>query len=218
MVNLDPVEMLARGGQRMIFSHPDDATKILKVLHFKPRPATQYVNRFLERVFPLLRFRGVHKEYQEYLRVMLHNPQPDFHPPMAHLLGFAQTNLGLACISEKICDVTGALGETLGGKCSNGRLTAGELDQFNDVIARMYRHNLRAGDLHEGNFVFGRRSGGIAANECVFVDGLGDLRAVPLRSWARGINRMEMDKSFGKLAKKIGLEWKKAERQMAYSQ
>ena len=207
---LDPATQVAAGVQRAVYLHPHDPTKLIKVL--KPAedmPARTNFNGTMDRLFPSTRLRQVRKEYQEYLRIMLQNPDPDFHLPLSHMFGFASTDKGLGCITERVIEPDGALGATVGKKAKNGTLTDDDIALLNDAIARIYRHHIRASDMNPNNFVIGHRhsGAGLGPRECVLVDGFGDIHALPLRSFGRLTNRMGLDDSCARLARNTKLRW-----------
>jgi hypothetical protein len=209
LLRLSDQAPLAEGTQRIIYMHPQDPTRILKVL--KPHADTAKratLATVTERYFPAIRTRWARKEYSEYLRLMLNHAAP-FHLPITHMFGFAQTDLGLACISEAVT-IDGSLGDTL-----TKDIAPDDLPLLNDTIARIYRFDIRAGDMTPRNFVFGHRTthGQIGPRECVLVDGFGDIHAIPVRSWGRWFNHMGLDDSCKRLAARTGLQWDAKQRQ-----
>jgi hypothetical protein len=211
-------DIVAKGVQRAVYLHPLDPTKLIKVL----RPATTMPRRnnfngIMDRLLPSTRLRQIRKEYAEYLRVMLTHPEPDFHAPIAHMFGFTPTNEGLGCITERVMQPDGRLGETLGAKAQAGSLTPAQLALLNDTIARIYANDIRASDMNPANFVFGHRDNGTGPGpeECVLVDGFGDIHAIPVRSMARWSNRIGLDDSCKRLARNTGLRWDPKARQFA---
>jgi len=205
-------DLVATGVQRAVYLHPLDRTKLIKVL----RPATTQPKRnnfngIMDRLLPSTRLRQIQKEYAEYLRIMLRNPGPDFHTPIAHMFGFTPTTEGLGCVTERVMQPSGAIGETLGAKARNGTLTQHNIDLLNDTIRRIYAYDIRASDMNPNNFVFGQRDNGTGPGdkECVLVDGFGDIHAIPVRSMARWSNRLGLNDSCKRLARNTGLIWDK---------
>ena len=213
ILELLPSALVASGVQRAVYLHPTDRTKLIKVL--KPSitmPRRGNFNGIIDRLFPSTRLRQIRKEYTEYLRVMLSHPEPDFHAPMSHMYGFVPTNIGLGCLTESVTGNDGKIGETLGHKAKKKKLTQHDIDLLNDTIARLFTNDIRAGDMNPNNFVFGHRDNGSGPNEeeCVLVDGFGDVHAIPIRSMARWSNRIGLNDSCERLAKNTGLTWHKA--------
>ena len=201
---------IAKGGQRLVFVHPNDATKLIKVLRTDQRVRRgRAFGRVAEQLFPSSRIRQIRKEYQEYLRTMLANPDPHFRCPIAHMFGFVATDIGLGCLTEHVMEPDGTTGPTIGALAKSGDLGQAEVDLLNDTVARIYRHNIRASDMNASNFVVGHRFEGndMGSRECVLVDGFGDIHAIPVRSMARWSNRLGLDDSCKRLARPTKLNW-----------
>jgi len=124
------------------------------------------------------------------------------------MYGFATTQRGLACLTDAVL-VDDALGPTLGQLVKRNALTESDLALFNDTITRLYRYDVRAGDMTPSNFTFGHRNlaGEPGGRECVLVDGFGDIHAIPIRSMSRWTNRLGMDDNCKRLAQRTGLRW-----------
>jgi hypothetical protein len=207
--------LVASGSQRKVYRHPQDPAKLVKV--FRKRPQTNGRSRlatWAEKALPTLRTRWARKEYGEYLRLMLSHTSRSMHPPITHMFGFVTTEKGLGCLTEAVADEDG-LGRTLSDFIKTDALTDADLALFNDAISRMYKYDIRAGDMTARNFVFGSRdsSGTMGPRECVLVDGFGDIHAIPVRSWGRWANGLGLDDSCKRLAARTGLQWDAKSRQ-----
>ncbi|MEL6839574.1 MAG: YrbL family protein [Pseudomonadota bacterium] len=214
MLILKETDLVARGMQREIYLHPTDPGKLVKVLRAHPETAARSgFGNFMEKHFPMTRVRHIRKEYTEYLRLMLSNQDPAFRPPITHMYGFAPTQLGLGCVTERVTTKQGGLAKTLHALVQNGGVTPRNLDLLNDTINRLYQCNIRASDLTAKNLVFGRRDGG--PKECVLVDGFGDIHAIPVRSMAGWSNRLGLDDSCKRLAQRTGLSWNNKTREFS---
>lgn len=220
MLRLEPEKCLGKGTERLIFDHPSNPALVVKVL--MPQEDLILGRGFKgtsTRLFPSVRVRQIRKEYHEYARIMLGHPDPAFVPPIAHMYGFAATNLGLGCLSEKVIGTDGTTGPTLYTLTQDAKLASEMLTLLNDCVAGIYDCGLRAGDLNPRNFVFGRRSLGTGSfteqSSCVLVDGFGDIHAIPVRSVSRWSNRKGLDQGFTRLAGKIGLAFDVITRQFS---
>ncbi|MFA8442134.1 YrbL family protein [Yoonia sp.] len=217
---LSPADRVASGVQRVIYLHPTDPGKLIKIL--KPSSELKHRTNFngvMDRWFPGTRLRQIRKEYGEYVRVMLNNPDPDFRAPISHMYGFVATNLGLGCLTERIRNRDGSLGQTLSTKAKAGTLTDEDIDLLNDTVARLFHYNIRASDMNPSNFVFGYRADdtGTEQMECVLVDGFGDIHAVPVRSMAKWSNHLGLDDSCKRLTRHTKLVWDSKRRQFSRS-
>ncbi len=218
MLHLNLDDQIAAGLQRRVFLHPHDSAKLIKVLipGHEQRYRTNF-NGTMERYFPSTRVRQIKKEYREYLRVMLANPEPDFRPPISHMFGFVSTNLGLGCLTERVMEPDGSLGRTIRDRIQAKDLLDEDLALLNDTISRIYRLHIRASDMNSKNFVIGHRHDGevLGPRECVLVDGFGDVHAIQVRSMAKWSNRMGLDDSCARLARKSKLTWNPKTRQIS---
>ena len=215
---LDGADMVAAGLQREVFVHPLDRTKLIKVLKVPQNQGGRSAFTVItEKWFPSVRIRAIRKEYAEYLRLMLANQQPDFRPPISHMYGFVSTNRGLGCVTEKVSGRDGAMGETLKEIINQNRLSEHHVRLLNRTLDQLYHCNVRASDLTATNLAFGQRDNGTGPGpeECVLVDGFGDIHAIPVRSMARWSNRMGLDDSCKRLARNTGLHWDPKARQFA---
>lgn len=155
---LNDTDCVAQGMQRTVFLHPTDPHKLIKVL--RDTPQTKGRSRFgnlAEKYLPHARTRHIREEYMEYLRLMLANQSPTFRPPITHMYGFEATQIGLGCITERVADTDGNISPTLHQMITDGTFDGTALEVFNDTVARIYRHDIRASDLIAKNFVFGHR-------------------------------------------------------------
>ncbi len=214
VVQLDPSFYIASGAERHVYLHPSDDRKLLKVM----RPQEDQGRRFTFRDIttnwlPSVRLRLIRKEYDEYLRVQLNHSASDLRLPITHMYGLEQTNLGLACVAERVAGTNNPVGETLRDKIRNKTFTEKHLNALNDLVTRFYRFGIRAGDIKPHNLVFGHRDAGY---ECVLVDGFGDIHAVPVRSLGRWANALGLNDSFKQVALRTGLIWDKGQRQFSF--
>ena len=217
MLHLNPEDQIATGVQRGVFVHPHDSGKLVKVLKdASTMPSRTNFNGVMDRLLPSTRLRQIRKEYQEYLRIMLKHHESEFHLPISHMFGFASTNLGLGCLTERVMEPDGTLGQTLAAKVKTGTLSDEDLALLNDAIARIYGYRIRASDMNAKNFVIGHRYDGknLGPRECVLVDGFGDIHAIPVRSLSNWTNRIGLDDSCTRLARKTKLKWNAANRQL----
>lgn len=218
MLELNPSDQVATGVQRAVFLHPHDDSKLVKVLkNSSDMPHRTNFNGVMDRLLPSTRLRQVRKEYQEYLRVMLKHHEATFHLPISHMFGFAATSLGLGCLTERVMEPDGSLGQTIGERAKSRTLTHEDIDLLNDAIGRIYSHGIRASDMNPKNFVIGHRKTGsvLGQRECVLVDGFGDIHAIPVRSLSNWTNRIGLDDSCARLARNTKLEWHAKNRQFS---
>ncbi len=217
MLMLDASQALGEGRERVIYAHPKDPTRLVKVI--KPRDSKSYA-RFtfgdiVKRHFPATRWRPLAKQMAEYTRLMLsHKDDPEFILPISHLYGFEPTNLGLGCVTERVTAPDGSNAPTLEHLLDDGQLTDALLASLNTFVTGLYDLGVRAADLNAGNFVHGQRHiGPNTAPQWLLVDGFGDSHAIPARSWSHWTNTIGLDDCFKRMSPHIPLHWNPKSRQ-----
>lgn len=219
LITLNPAAKVAEGGERSVYVHPDDPTRLIKVL--KPVPPEKMVkwkfSHLTRRYIPSSRWRTTTKQYDEYRRLMLdHQFDADFNLPVSHLYGFVKTSLGLGCVSERVM-AQNENAPTLESLVSQGGLSDDLLKTLNRFVARLYDISVCVADVGPANFVYGQRfigGAGVASeDEWVLIDGFGDRFAVPLRTWSRRARQFGIDDAFKRRKKVAGLNWDPAARQ-----
>jgi hypothetical protein len=210
VIKLSDSDYIASGGERDVYQHPSDPTKLLKVLRDITNERMRFTFRDISTwLLPDARLRLIRKEYDEYLRIRLRFPEPQMRLPITHLYGMAPTNRGLACVAERVSGKDGGVGDTMKTLLQQGRFEEEELRLFNSLVDQCFALGIRAGDLKPHNLVFGYREAGY---ECVLVDGFGDVHALPVRSMGHWANALGLHDSFKILAKRTGLVWDRKNR------
>ena len=214
VLHLDDADVIARGGERLVFIHPTQPKRLIKVL--RERPAEMFTRwtfgHLTQRYFPSARHRPVMKQYHEYARLAFeHQRDPDFVMPVSHLYGFCQTSLGLGGITERVTNDAGENGPTLADLVAGNALNDALLESFNAFVDRLFRVGVAVGDVSPTNFVRGWRHivpGGAASGpDWVMVDGFGDRHAVPIRSVSRRARIWGLDDCFRRNPLVTGLRW-----------
>lgn len=232
MITLDPSAMIAEGGERMVFVHPDDPCRLIKVV--KPRDGSEFplwtFGHVTQRYIPSARWRSTVKQYDEYNRLMLGQLfDVNLDVPISHLYGFVKTNLGLGCITERVTDDAGNNAPTLLQLVKEKTFTPEHLDSLNTFITQLYDISVVVCDVSPPNFVYGYRHIGPAGTrtgpEWVLIDGFGDRFAITVRSISRRVRSMGLDdcfkrkyiKKYKRTGKVRGLNWNKDTRQFEYA-
>lgn len=214
MLHLDPAQVVAQGGERTVYVHPDRPEQLIKII--RPRHASEFPNwsfgHLSQRYIPSARYRPLNKQYSEYTRLhFAHIFDTGFECPVSHLYGFAQTNLGLGCLTERVTDASGQNAPTLLQLMESGTLSDQLLDSFNAFVARLYDVSVCVGDANAANFVYGHRHIGPAGQrsqpQWVMVDGFGDRFAIPLRTISRRVRSLGLDDAFRRKEFPDGFKW-----------
>ena len=222
-IHLSIEEKIAEGGERLVFAHPDDPTRLIKVI--KPRHKDEFdrwtFGHLTQRYIPSTRWRPIVKQYDEYQRLMLNrNYDPNFDLPISHLYGFVKTNLGLGCVTERVTDADGGNAPTLAQLVREKALDEEGLQELNTFIQRLYSVSVCASDVGSKNFVFGQRhigTKGKKSKPCwVLIDGFGDRFAIQIRTISRFARSYGLDDAFKRKKPVSGLVWVPKERRYAF--
>ncbi len=215
IIPLSDLEPVTRGTRRSVYQLPDQPDLIIKVATpGKVEPPDRLPKRIVRRLMPQTRFRNilVEAKYEMDLALRLGRAAPE--SPLPKSLGVVITDLGVGVAVERIADGTGALAATLRQLARQQPLSADLLQHLNRFAAKMFDMQIIAGDLHEGNIVFGQRNGRAAM---FLVDGFGERHAIPIRSWFRAVNDHSLNRRMLRMAAALGLAWQAEQRQFRFS-
>lgn len=180
---------LVHGGRRLVFRHPHDPSRLLKVI----RPDRSLRSSRLRRAG---RFHVFHEELSEYL--VLRARDPNVEPLVAPIHGLIETNLGLALEVARISGPDGALAPTLDDVIREGRVTDQMRAGLDRLAARLAALHVVVSDFKAHNLVLlpnGR-------DFCV-VDGLGEKVLLSLRKRSRLIWRLSLARALRQLHARI---------------
>ena len=201
---LSAAEPVARGTERQIFLHPNNPGRVLKILDIRLPKRWFSMRNATSRMFSSVELRASIAEQKAQTRAFLRAPRDAGPPPFSRLFGYVETDLGWALEAERITEGSRALGPTLTQIAKEGPVSPETIALLNDVVTRIDRWKLRASDLGPSNFVRGMRDG---QRQVVLVDGMGDIHAVPIRSWSDSLNRRANSRKFERMAQRLGLRW-----------
>ncbi|WP_281984176.1 YrbL family protein [Thalassorhabdomicrobium marinisediminis] len=201
---------LARGFEREVHAHPTEPDRLLKVLvPAEHQGGGGRARRFFAARGPKFRDFLIAREYREYARAALSLPQIGARLPITHMFGFQDTDLGLACVTERVSDEAGALAPTLDALSRGGALSDDQIAALTDFAQRLLRYDIRCSDLTRKNIALGYRAGPTRRGpfEAVLVDGFGDTHAIAVRTVSRRVNAASVHRKLGRIAEKSGLVW-----------
>lgn len=201
---LSSANVVAHGSERCIYLHPNNPERVLKLLDIHPPTQWFHMRSVTMRMFSSVEIRGSLAEQKAQARAFLRAPEDGGPPPFSRLFGYVATDLGWALEAERITEGSRALGPTLLEIANESPLSEDMIELLNDAVTRIDRWNLRASDLGPGNFVRGIRDG---QRQFVLVDGMGDIHAVPIRTWSKKLNRLANSRKLERMARHLGLRW-----------
>ena len=204
-ITLEGRKRVARGSECAVFRHPERDDVLVKVRDFRRMDEHRGpVNAFWLRRSEGYRLRWLRRQFDGYLQLHHREEPPEAPFPLAHIHGFAMTDLGPAFLMEKIARPNGDLAPTYRRLQKQGNLGAAQIEALNGFVRSALAWNLPMTDLNPTNIVFGHRGG---TAECVMIDGFGDYSTLHLRSLFPRINRPIALRKFRMLAGMLDLTW-----------
>ncbi len=166
-IDLEPYTPLARGRSRLIFDHPQQPNRLLKVIspEKRARAHKKFVLRPSRRRFKALR--GTFAELEEYLALLARNEKlPEFLP---RFFGFVDTSFGPGQIVEKICLDGNDLAPALSSWRDTDLQEKDVAELLDNLLQEIERAGMMASDLSANNIVIARQP----VLRLVVVDGFG---------------------------------------------
>lgn len=196
LLKISAQPILASGGWRHVYQHPEDPKSLLKVIRPDITPKGWSLRSEKRDFGP---YREWYCEQKEYISIINRTGTlPDF---IAEYRGMCQTDLGPAQIVEKISNESdNALSKTLSQSLND--FTEAEIRAaYNTFITKVSQARAIIGDIHFKNLLVKRdHNGQIASIICV--DGLGERTWIKVRklsdfAYNRWLNlvKIEADKN-----------------------
>ena len=189
---------IGTGSNRVVYVHPEDQTKILKLFREDRTPAQRRSKRWYGRFRSLRRYDENMREFIQCSRVAKKADQPL--PCISQVFGFARTTGGRALVAEHVCNANGKTSENLKSYVQGKNITPilPLLDKFFEALAN---HHVVARDPHSQNILV--REGDDGSLELVLTDGFGDPHLIPYTSIFKGFNRLRLMRKKNKLIRKL---------------
>mgnify|MGYP001028077477 FL=1 len=188
---------LAKGGSRFVFRHPENLGHLIKVI--RPEVIEKRFGAgasWYKRLRRFGKYLSYRREVDEFLAVHAANDAaPDF---LQHILGFAETDLGLGLVIEGVFREDGELAPTLGDLLHD--------HLYNEKIERALEHCFAEilscpvvlSDLNVGNFVYDE-----VEQRFIMIDGLGNANSFSIKGFSARANRKAKLKRFERFRGRI---------------
>lgn len=204
MILVRNLELLGQGTQKLVYKHPSDTHKIIKIM--KPEHATSNGGRKRQHHLRAHHSQGIYKQFRreilQYLQLCKNNYSLQrFTFPMETVYGFITTDKGLGLVTEKVLDPNGSTMTLY--ELSNTNLFndthAKALDKFFDECCELH---VVLGEVNIAGIMYTEHRQGIP--EFVLVDGIGEKLLIPFRAMSKTINSRNVRKIEAKIKSKIG--------------
>jgi len=200
-------DLVGVGGKRKVYRNRNYDRFLFK----KQRPLSELelksdLKGFLLKRFPTLIDHMLKKEYRGYVHASVKRICDFEDAPVSKLYGFAQSNIGLVQIVEKVSLDGKVVGPTLTALYQDGGLTDSRLALLNDLVRLLLEWNIPMHDLTGNNIVLGKRAG---KEKFICVDGIGDIHLIPVRTYFSRVRRDALAQSLIKTARRLDLTFDK---------
>lgn len=190
MIKLRGTPILALGTTKLVYAHPSQSRHLIKVIRpdlidAQGRSRVPGTRKWL----PVCqRYADFAVEIREFLIVRSQSDEPI--PCLQSVIGFAETDLGLGLVVEKLCDPEGELAPTVASLVMAHGVTEELLALWKVYFETMLRFNVVSQDWHLSNLVCATDES--QRRRIVLIDGLGDRSLLRLRSRWPLFNRVIM--------------------------
>lgn len=124
--------------------------------------------------------------------------------PIPAIYGLFDSDLGPVLAVERITLDNDLMGPTFSTLTQSKPINFELINLLNNFAERMFRHEIIAGDMNMNNIVLGERNG---EKQLVLVDGFGDIKALPIRSFSSLINHHYLIRSFQRIAQRSDIKF-----------
>ncbi|MBQ1203149.1 MAG: hypothetical protein IIX61_05010, partial [Loktanella sp.] len=162
---------------------------------------------WMNRRFPGAANRIVKKEYRAYVDTCLAARDDLEKLPVSKIFGFAQSNIGVVQIAEKVTLDGVTLGPTLSQLHGTEGLSDERLDLLNEFVDLLLRFNIPTNDVSGQNIVLGHRN---RREKFICVDGFGDIHLVPVRTYSARVRRDMLAERMQKMSGQLDVHFDKA--------
>ncbi|AZY50941.1 PhoP regulatory network YrbL family protein [Bordetella avium] len=202
-IDLNDASLLAHGGDRYVFEHPNDSCLLIKVMDMQARGvylASRPFKRWYKQFQRESAYRVYLNEFNEYVTSTT-RPSGIWQVPLARVMGVAQTNLGLGLLVEKIRDKNGNMAPSLKDLIKQGLYTQDIARQMDQLFEDLADAHVVAHDISAGNVVMGYNAEG--RHGLFLVDGFGVQPLIPAYAWSRRLNRRRLLKKYRNMRAKL---------------
>lgn len=194
MVLIEQLKLLGQGTQKLVYEHPSDSQKVIKIM--KPENATADGGRANQHRLRSHRSQGIYRQFRrellQYLQLCKNNYSSNqFTFPIETVHGFITTNQGLGLVTEKIISPNGE-SLTLEHLAINGDFGKEQQQALDTFFDDCCQYHVVFGEVNIGGIMYTEQRQG--RPEFVLVDGIGEKLIIPFRAMSKTINTRNIKK------------------------
>ncbi len=202
-----PADLVSEGGERFVYGHLNYPNFV-----FKRQKKGEELERksglkgWMLRRFPESTNRIIRKEYRAYVDTCLAEYDDLDKLPISKIYGFAQSNIGVVQISEKITLDGVNIGPTLANLHQTIGISAKKIEMMNNFVDLLLRFYMPTNDVSAQNIVLGKRNG-IEGLFCV--DGFVDIHLILVWTYFYRVRRDMLAERMQKMAFGLNIHFDK---------
>lgn len=199
MLKLEQQAPLAEGGNRLVFVHPDDSNRCIKVAHPKVTLAAKRARKgFKGRLKPASSFDDNAEEWRVMQR--LQRSVPDIGEHIPHCDGFVETDLGPGLVSKLVRSDNGDVALPLKMVVWENGLTDQLAGALNTLEAFWVERAVPSRALILHNVIVEQRENGA---HLWVIDGIGSSDFWPFARWSKTLGRSKAQRKIDDLRERI---------------
>ena len=196
---LDELQCIGQGCSKMVFKHPEDENKIIKVMN--PNRVDEdggwKGHGKLKRRMSQGVYRQFRRELLQYLQLCKnHYKNNIFSFPVEMPYGFVKTSVGLGFVTEKIVCPSGE-GMTLFELCKSHQFEDKHAKALDDFFQLCCDLHIIFGEVNIAGIMYTEQRNN--KPEFVLVDGMGEKLFIPIRAMSKRINAHNVRKTERKI-------------------
>ena len=198
-VDFASLQLVGEGGHRTVYSSPDYPGVIFKLqksLADRQKDA-KGLRWYLFQYFAGFENDNTRLESITYTDLCMARPEILAKLPIARFYGFARSDAGLLQMSEKISLDGITVGPTLRQVCKGGAVTTQDAESLTKFAQSLLASRIPTHDLRDINIVKGLDGDG--QQKFALIDGIGDIRLVPMKKYFAKYQRAHLVRFFSSL-------------------
>jgi hypothetical protein len=197
ILEIDETKRIGTGKWRIVYLHPEDDTKVLKLHRADNSPAARRARRWQNRLLHQSRFDANARDLRLYRRLAARAPEVLDRIGAVH--GIVDTNQGPALMAEHVRDADGRTSQSLWRHVGQNGL-ADMLPLLDDFFEALASHHVPVEDPTYHNILVCKNG---PKMRLILVDGLGDPTLIPYKTLFKGLNREKLMRKKGRLIAKL---------------
>jgi hypothetical protein len=186
MIIIDENKLIAIGSSRLIYIHPDNNKKLIKVFKPSQTPEMRRKTIWYKRFQSLEKFNENKRDFIEHqkARGKCHEAALS----VCNVYGIEKTNYGDGLIEERICDIDGNTSITLKDYVQNNglKIVSSNIDDLFDIFSN---NHILFRDAYEMNILVQELD---VEFRLVVIDGLGESNLIPYASFSKTLNARKL--------------------------